>query len=383
MNPLLPQTMFRQHFLNQNQKSWRVLAAYTLLGFLFISQSCPSIRAEENVARNHTWQEAFQLLGISWNPDGTLHRNITVPLVNATPSVTDPINPPVALSKDVRLSHNSKAYVRLYRPINPPEDSKIPLIFYLHGGDFVLFSAATVTFHNFCNDIAAQFPAVVVSLEYRLAPEHRLPAAYDDALNALFWVKNQSLGIGGRDPWLNYADFSTVFLLGSSAGANAIYHLALRAQDFDLRPLKIRGILLNQPFFGGVHRTPSEIRLEEDTVIPLFMCDVLWTLALPLHANRDHEFCNPITGGSYHGRVPRLPRVFLQSFYGDPLSDRTTLLVKLLKSYNVTVVYQYTQDGYHGIELQNRTAAQELYNHMKRFIYSANITGGDESRASC
>ncbi|CAA3018099.1 probable carboxylesterase 8 [Olea europaea subsp. europaea] len=374
--------MFRQHGLNRNPKSWPAVAAYTLLAFLLFTQSWPSIMADEKVAKTHTWQEAFELLGISWKSDGTLKREIQIPMVNATPSVTDPNSPPVALSTDIQLSPKSKAYVRLYIPAKPPKDTKLPLIIYFHGGDFVLFSASTVIFHNFCDDIASQFPAVVVSVEYRLAPENRLPAAFDDALNAIFWIQNQALGVGGRDPWLDYADFSRVFLLGSSAGGNIVYHTALRALDFDLRPIKIRGILLNQPFFGGVFRTPSEIRLKEDPNIPLYMCDVLWTLALPPYANRDHEFCNPISGGSYLGRVPRLPRFFVKADEGDPLVDRTTQLVQLLMGYRVPVVYRYNRGGFHGIELQNKTAAQNLYDDMKRFIYSTRVTDDEESHAA-
>ncbi|CAI9769538.1 unnamed protein product [Fraxinus pennsylvanica] len=374
--------MFRQHCPNQNPKSCPAVAAYILLAFFLFSQSWPSIMADEKVAKAHTWQEACKLLGISWNSNGTLKREIQIPMVDATPSVTDPNSPPVALSTDIQLSPNSKAYVRIYIPVKPPKDTKLPLIIYLHGGDFVLFSASTVIFHNFCNDIASQFPAVVVSVEYRLAPENRLPAAFDDALNAIFWIKNQALGVGGRDPWLDYADFSKVFLLGSSAGGNIVYHTALRALDFDLRPIQIRGLLLNQPFFGGVFRTPSEIRLMEDPNIPLYMCDVLWTLALPPFANRDHEFCNPISGGSYLGRVPRLPRIFVKADEGDPLVDRTTQLVLLLLAYKVPVVYRYNRGGFHGIELQNKTAAQSLYDDMKRFIYSTKFTDDEESHAS-
>ncbi|CAA3000075.1 probable carboxylesterase 8 [Olea europaea subsp. europaea] len=65
----------------------------------------------------------------------------------------------------------------------------------------------------------------------RLAPENRFTAAYDDALNAIYWAKEQALGVGGRDPWLEDADFSRVFIMGSSTGANIAYHVALRALD--------------------------------------------------------------------------------------------------------------------------------------------------------
>ncbi|CAI9767054.1 unnamed protein product [Fraxinus pennsylvanica] len=128
-------------------------------------------------SKPHTWQEAFKVLGINYKPDGTLNREIQIPMVDATPTA-DPKQPnQLALSTDIPLSPNNKAYIRLYIPAKTPTGTKLPLIIYLHGGDFVLFSASTVIFHECCNNIAGQFPAVVASVEYRLAPENRLPAA--------------------------------------------------------------------------------------------------------------------------------------------------------------------------------------------------------------
>ncbi|KAI3444627.1 hypothetical protein Pfo_001292 [Paulownia fortunei] len=346
---------------------------FLLLFFFFFF----NFLSRQTAGEEHTWQEAFEALGIAWNPDGTLNRTIQIPMVDPTPSVDPNQTAPVALSADLY----GKPY-RLYIPVDPPKNKKLPLIIYTHGGDFVLFSVSTVIFHSFCNDIAAQFPAVIVSVEYRLAPEHRLPAAYDDALNAIFWVRDQALGIGGRHPWLEYADFSRVFLVGSSAGANIAYHAALRALDFNIGPLQIKGLLLNQAFFGGVNRTESEIRLKDDPFVALYVNDVLWTLVLPPPANRDHEFCNPLTGGSYQGRVQRLPRVYVKGDYGDPLVDRSSLLVAKLRSYGVRVAYQYSSGGGHGIEQRNTTAAQELYDGMKKFIDSIGETETEASYAS-
>ncbi|KAL0425911.1 UNVERIFIED_CONTAM: putative carboxylesterase 8 [Sesamum radiatum] len=333
----------------------------TLLLFLLVCLSWHTISGQQ------TWQDAFKVLGIAWNKDGTLNRTVQIPMVDPTP-YQDTKPTPTALSQDIYLSPYNKAYIRLYIPLNPPKDKKLPLLIYLHGGDFVLFSASTVIFHNFCNDIASQFPAVVASVEYRLAPENPLPAAYDDALNAIFWAKNQALGVGGRDPWMEYADFSRVFLLGSSAGANIVYHVALRALDFDIRPLQIKGLLLNQAYFGGRQPTQSELRLKDDPYVALYVNHVLWSLALPRNLNRDHEFCNPISGGTYMGRVFRLPKVYIKADYGDPLVDRSVQLAKFLQSCRVPVYYRFNQGGFHGIELQNRTAAQELYNEMKWFV---------------
>ncbi|KAI3445590.1 hypothetical protein Pfo_002255 [Paulownia fortunei] len=323
---------------------------------------------------NHTVEEAYRVLGISPNLDGSLTREIRIPMVNATPYV-DPTKPtPVALSKDIVVylhPYSGKACMRLFRPLKPPTDSKLPLIIYLHGGDFVLFSATTLVFHNFCNDVASQIPAIVVSVEYKLAPEHRLPAAYDDAMGAVLWARQQALGTNNGDPWLKkYADFTRVFLLGSASGGNIVYHTALCALGFNLQPMQIKGLIMNQPYFGGVQRTESELRLIEDPYVPLYVNDVLWTLALPLNATRDHEFSNPLTLGSYFGRVKRLPRTMVKGNSGDPLVDRARMLVKLLESNGVEVVSVVLEGGYHGIELNNATAAQELYHLIKGFVHS-------------
>ncbi|KAL0290770.1 UNVERIFIED_CONTAM: putative carboxylesterase 8 [Sesamum angustifolium] len=268
-------------------------------------------------------------------------------MVSPTP-YADSEPAPIALSQDIYLSPYSKAYIRLYVPVSPPKNRKLPLIIYLHGGDFVLFSASTFLFHNFCNDIASQFPAVVASVEFRLAPENRLPAAYDDALNAIFWAKNQALGIGGRDPWMEYADFSRVFLLGSGAGGNIVYHAALRALDFDIRPLKIKGLLMNQAYFGGLERTQSEIRLKDDPYVALYVNDGVM----------DPGVAQEPEPGS---------RVLQPDFRRD--------------SCRVPVYYRFNEGGFHGMELLNQTAAQQLYNDMKAFVNDvhANLNSEDIS----
>ena len=88
---------------------------------------------------------------------------------------------------------------------------------------YCIGSIAQPGFHTFCLRAAAELPAVVLSVQYRLAPEHRLPAAIDDGADFLAWLRGQAeLGAGGAvDPWLaESADFTRTFISGASAGAN-------------------------------------------------------------------------------------------------------------------------------------------------------------------
>ncbi|KAJ4716951.1 Alpha/beta hydrolase-3, partial [Melia azedarach] len=186
--------------------------------------------------------------------------DMNFPITGAT---ADPDEHTVALSKDVTLNQINNTWVRIFLPRETVDSSssscsnKLPLIVYFHGGGFTVLSPATKMNHEFCSELSAQLSCVIISVAYRLAPDHRLPAAYDDAMEALHWIKTT------QEEWLQkYADFSSSFMLGDSAGGNIAYHAGLRAacEVHNLLPLNIRGLILFKPFFGGVKRTESELR---------------------------------------------------------------------------------------------------------------------------
>ncbi|OMO97971.1 Alpha/beta hydrolase-3 [Corchorus olitorius] len=325
--------------------------------------------------------DPFEYLQIVLNPDGTLTRNFnrfTCVPPNPNPNADDVDHPPQppptpVISKDVPINPLNNTWARIFLPRQALLDSSsLPLIVFFHGGGFILLSADMDVFHNYCSNLAHTIPAVVVSVDYRLAPEHRLPAAYDECVEALHWIKTS------QDEWLrNYADFSQCFLMGSSAGGNIAYHVGLRAAGLvrELEPLKIKGLVLHQPFFGGVQRSGSELRLINDPVLPPIVSDVMWDLSLPKGVDRDHEYCNPTA----HGGSKELEKlkslgwkVLINGCDGDPLVDRQMELMKLMEGKGVQVVGNFRDGGFHGEEDFDPSKAHAMHMVLKDFIISAN-----------
>ncbi|KAK4849892.1 hypothetical protein QYF36_001844 [Acer negundo] len=88
-------------------------------------------------------------------------------------------------------------------------------------------------YHNYGNALVAEANVIAVSVNYMKAPEHPIPAAYEDSWAALKWVASHSSnnsGGGGPESWLNHhADFVRVFLAGDIAGANITHNIAMLA----------------------------------------------------------------------------------------------------------------------------------------------------------
>lgn len=192
-------------------------------------------------------------------------------------------------SKDVILSPTTGLTARLYLPKltnSTTPQQKLPIAIYFHGGGFCLKSAFSSTEHRYMNFLAAQAQVVIVNVEYRLAPEHPLPAAYDDA-----WAALDSLSTL-NDPWItNHGNLDAVFVGGDSAGANIAHNLAIKAGS-EKGSVKIRGIYLCHSYFLGPKRVGTR-NPEHDFGFNKEVAFRSWELAYP-EAGPDHPMINPL-----------------------------------------------------------------------------------------
>ena len=229
--------------------------------------------------------------------------------------------PPPVRWKDVVYDETHNLSLRVFVP--PAGAEKLPVLVYFHGGGFCVGSFAMPEFHAACLRLAAELPAVVLSADYRLAPEHRLPAALDDAESLFSWLRAQAAATG--DPWLaESADFGRVFVSGDSAGGNIAHHAIVRIGSGALATgaARVAGCILLYPFFGGEQRTASEAAGSNDIYLTLPVSDQMWRLALPAGASRDHPLANPFGPDSPALDSVALPPLLVVAGTRDLLVDR-------------------------------------------------------------
>ncbi|RCV14254.1 hypothetical protein SETIT_2G410900v2 [Setaria italica] len=196
-------------------------------------------------------------------------------------------------SADVDVDAARGLWARVFSPPSEAAGAQpLPVLVYFHGGAFALLSAASAPYDAMCRRLCRELRAVVVSVDYRLAPEHRYPAAYEDGVDVLRHLASTGLPDVVAAP----VDFSRCFLAGDSAGGNIAHHVArcwttasAAASPPPSNPIRLAGIILVQPYFGGEERTEAELRLDgKAPVVTMRGSDWAWRAFLPEGADRDH-----------------------------------------------------------------------------------------------
>ncbi|KAK8941989.1 putative carboxylesterase 2 [Platanthera guangdongensis] len=195
-----------------------------------------------------------------------------------------PIDPATGVAtKRVVIDPFTPVSACLYLPPNLQASSgTVPLLLYFHGGAFCIQSAFSPIYHPHLTALAARANLLVVSVDYRLAPEHPLPAAYDDCWAAINWAFSRA------DPWLvDHGDLRRVFLAGDSAGANIVHRMALRAGAEGTGPFE--GMALVHPYFWG---SEAIVRETEDVGIRAWMAG-LWRTLCGGRKGLEDKWINP------------------------------------------------------------------------------------------
>ncbi|CAL5184994.1 unnamed protein product [Lathyrus oleraceus] len=190
-------------------------------------------------------------------------------------------------SSDVIVDPMRNLWFRLFIPSsNSFSDVPLPVFVFFHGGGFAMCSPSSIIYNNVCRLFCRSFSAIIVSVNYRLSPEHRFPSQYNDGLEILKFL-DQNNNVLGKS-----ADISKCFLSGDSAGGNLAHHVAVRIPLEKFQNLKVIGLVSIQPFFGGEERTESETQFKRAPGVSMDKTDWYWKMFLPDGLTRDHEVVN-------------------------------------------------------------------------------------------
>lgn len=221
--------------------------------------------------------------------------------------------------------------LRIYRP---DVAFPAPVTLFFHGGGWVLGTLDSVD--EICRHLADRGETIVVSVDYRLAPEHPFPAAIDDCWRALEWVSENSHAFGG--------DRSQVAIGGTSAGANLAAATALRSRAPDGPSLT--GQLLAYPITNHAFDTDS---YRENAGGPLLTrADMEWFWAQYLRSPVDgyNPFASPLRAPESLLRGVASAAVLTAGF--DPLRDEGRAYAERLDSVGVPVTRHHYSDLCHG-----------------------------------
>jgi acetyl esterase/lipase len=204
---------------------------------------------------------------------------------------------------------------------------KLPLLLYYHGGGFCNETPFSPTCHSYLKTLVAEAEIIVVSVDYRRAPEHPIPVPYDDSWTALKWAASHVNG-DGPEEWLNiHADFGRVSFAGDSAGGNIAHHMAMRYGQERLPGINVAGTVLIHPYLWGKERIGNEVNEREAVREGI---DAMWHVACSLATTSgcDDPLINPIKDA----RLPSLGGSKMLVFIAgnDVLRDRGWLYYETL-----------------------------------------------------
>ena len=232
--------------------------------------------------------------------------------------------------------------LRLYRPASAPAQGA-PVLVFFHGGGWVLGNLES--HDGVCRHLAARSGCVVVATDYRLAPEHKFPAAADDALAATAFVAGQAASLG--------IDPARLAVGGDSAGGNLAAVVALLAREAAGGAPRIAYQMLLYPATDFAMDTPSHAAFAEGHL--LTRPSMEWF--------RDHYLRGPADAADWRASPLRaaslagLPPAYVLTASHDPLRDEGEAYARRLVDAGVPVTLWRAPGQIHGFLPQGRIIA--------------------------
>ncbi|MBB3603720.1 acetyl esterase [Mycolicibacterium sp. BK556] len=218
--------------------------------------------------------------------------------------------------------------VRVYRP---SASAPLPILVYAHGGGFVFCDLDS--HDGLCRSLANLVPAIVVSVDYRLAPEHRWPTAAEDVLAVSRWAAAHAPELGG--------DAGRIAVGGDSAGGNLAAVTTLMARDRGGPTIAAQ--LLVYPVIDADFDTESYQRFGRGFYNPRLALQWYWDQYVPDVGDRRDPYAAPL-----HGNLSGLPPAVVVIAGHDPLRDEGIAYADALTAAGVSTTRCVFDGGIHG-----------------------------------
>lgn len=224
-------------------------------------------------------------------------------------------------------SKHAKIPARIYKPTT---DNNLPVLVWFHGGGWVLGDLDSADFT--CRELASLSQCIVVSVDYRLAPESPFPAAYNDCLEAVKWTVNNASSLGG--------DEHNIAVGGDSAGGNLAACVCLATRDLNL---KIKFQLLIYPVIETDFNNTSYTENADGYFLTRNMMIWFWDHYVPDTVMRKDPRVAPL-----NAPLKDLPQAWLLTAGFDPLRDEGVKYAAELAKAGVPVKTAQVTDTVHG-----------------------------------
>ncbi len=224
--------------------------------------------------------------------------------------------------------------IRLFRPVA----GTLPIALFLHGGGWTLNDLDT--HDHLCRWIARRSGWLLASLDYRRAPEHRHPAALEDAHSAYRWLLDNAERLEG-DP-------SRLAFVGESSGATTVASLTLLLRDFGA-PMPVLQILA-YPITDMCGRWPSYEERGNGYILDAESVRWFVTNYMPVGHDLGDPYLFPLAAPELGGLAPTL--IMTAEF--DPLRDEGIAYAQRLTAAGVAVEHIHVDDQMHGFLLLDR-----------------------------
>jgi acetyl esterase len=254
------------------------------------------------------------------------------------------------------LADGTRLPLRIYRPRRPRGSGPLPVVVNFHGGGWV--SGDPRQSEWWCAGIASQADVVIVSVDYRLAPEFPFPTAVEDSYAATVWVAEHASDLE--------VDGERMAVMGDSAGGNLATVVCQLARDRGGPSLRYQ--VLIYPAVDLVDSYPSEVQYRNAPVLTKAEMDRHRELYLA-GADRADPLASPL-----RAKLDGLPPALIQVAEHDPLRDQGRAYADALRSADVPVVettYAHSVHGYisiPGLVPEARRARREVIDELTRVL---------------